>query len=50
MWILKIHRTVVETLYISTLTGVLLILLSEDSNIGVYFFNQTKVSGTFIIH
>lgn len=46
----KIYKTVVQILYILTLTCILLILLSEDSYIGVYFFNQMKVSGPFIIH
>lgn len=44
----EIYRTVVQILYILTLVGVSLILLSEDSNTGVFFFNQTKVSGHFI--
>lgn len=34
----EIYRTVVQILYISTLNGILLVLLSEDSNTGVYFF------------
>lgn len=46
----EIYRIVVQILCILTLTDVLLILLSEDANIGVYFFNQTKVPGPFIMH
>lgn len=46
----KIYITVIQILYSSPLTGILLILLSEGSNTDVFFFNQTKLSGTFIIH
>lgn len=46
----EIYKTVVQILYILTLTHISLILFSKDSNTGVYFFNQMKVSGPFIIH
>lgn len=45
----EIYRTVVQTVYILTLADAV-VLLPEDSNTAVYFFNQTKVSGSFIIN
>lgn len=43
----EIYRTVVQILYISTLTGRLLILLLEIKR---EIFTQTEISVIFIIH